>query len=609
MRQYHPIRLLSGAALSVLVALSAVPGARAEEAKADAAAEVTFDPATVNTFSGAFLAGRTADVDRDFDRATELYRIALGFEPDNVDVKQRLMITLLMNGAFAEGVAIAETLKDDASVERITTIARAVEAIRAGRPSAATKILTYDGPNDLDRLMNGLLLAWAEHGRGKTKDAIRMIDAMDGPEWFAIFKNYHAGAIAIAKGDVASARSHLSAAVLDRNGGATAPDTFMRAVTALAALEARQGNRQKALDTLAAGETLLNNYSPLAALRASIEAGKVPAQQVTNATEGAAAVLFSIGAALNRDGAEDIVSLYLQTARNLDPKSADILVMLGGISESLKKTDKAIEYYRSVPADSPMRRLSELQLGLGLAGIGKVEEAKSHLKSLIDLDPKDMRSYLAYGSVLSDAKDYKEMGAVYDRAVGEIGPKPARTHWTIFFQRGIAYERQKIWDKAEPNFRKALELNPDQPQVLNYLGYSWVDMNMNLDEGLDMIRRAVELKPDDGYIVDSLGWAYYRLSRFDEAVQELERAAELQAGDPTINDHLGDAYWRTGRRLEAVYQWNQALELKPEEAEIPKIKAKIEKGLPPLDNTVPAADAREPKAKGGTAAVLPDKKS
>ncbi len=153
----------------------------------------------------------------------------------------------------------------------------------------------------------------------------------------------------------------------------------------------------------------------------------------------------------------------------------------------------------------------------------------------------------------------------------------------IFFQRGIAYERLKKWDKAEPNFRKALELNPDQPQVLNYLGYSWVDMNSNLDEGLGMIRKAVDLRPDDGYIVDSLGWAYYRLNRFDDAVVELERAAELKAGDATINDHLGDAYWRVGRKLEAVFQWNRTLSSKPEEAEIPKIKDKIENGLPADD--------------------------
>lgn len=610
MRQNKLLRLLSGAAMLALVATTGSHYAFAEEAAAVEDAE-PFDLTSANTFAGAFLAARTADVDRDYAMAADLYRIALQFEPDNREVKQRLMITLLIGGEFDKGVKVAEDLKSDRAVERITTVVRAIDAIRKREYRTAQKLLKYEGPNDLDRLMSTLLSAWAKYGQGRPKEALAQIKALDGPEWFRVFKNYHAGAIALAAGDKATARARLNDAILDREGGSAAPDTFMRAVEALARFEAREGNKQKALDTVSVGENLVNNYTPLEALRKSIEEGKHQEQQVRTAVQGAAAVLFSIGGALNREGAEDIVSLYLQTARRLDPESADILVMLGGIAENLKKEQEAIALYRSVPEDSPMRRVSELQLGLALAGVGKVDEAKKHLQGLIEVDPKNIRNYLAYGSVLSDAKAYKEMGELYDRAVEAIGPVPKRGDWTVFFQRGIAYERQKLWEKAEPNFRKALELNPDQPQVLNYLGYSWVDMNINLEEGLEMIRKAVELKPDDGYIVDSLGWAYFRMNRFDEAVGELERAAELMAGDPTINDHLGDAYWRVGRKLEAVFQWNQALELEPEEAEIPKIKAKIENGLPPLAQTVPtAADAKEtlPK-KGAGETAASDKKS
>ncbi|MDX3925604.1 MAG: tetratricopeptide repeat protein [Shinella sp.] len=607
MRHSLLLRLLSGAAIAAGVAFASPPAVQAQENPAPEEQQQPFDPSSTNSFSGAFLAARTADFDKDYDTAVALYRIALRFDPTNSDVKQRLMITLLMSGQFEEGVKLAEALKSDTSVERITTVVRGMEAIRKRQYKSAEKILVYNGPNDLDRLMNMLLVAWAKFGDGKPKEALKLIANTEGPEWFAIFKNYHAGVLAAAAGDKSTARKRLNEAVLDRNGAAAAPDTFMRAVIALARLEARDGNRQKALDAISVGDNLLPNYAPLTALRESIEKGEKQEQQVRNAAQGAAAVPFSIGGALNREGAEDIVSLYLQASRALDPDSADTLVMLGGLAENMKKPEMAIDYYRSVPENSPMRRVSELQLGLNLADTGKTEEAKTHLRALIEADPKDLRSYLAYGSVLSDAKDYKEMGEVYDRAVSVIGPVPNRNHWSIFFQRGIAYERQKKWDLAEPNFRKALELNPDQPQVLNYLGYSWVDMNMNLEEGLDMIRKAVELKPDDGYIVDSLGWAYYRLNRFDDAVTELERAAELRAGDPTINDHLGDAYWRVGRKLEATFQWNRALGLKPEEADIPKIKLKVENGLPPLPENDPASaeagekPVKEPAPQGANA--------
>jgi len=159
--------------------------------------------------------------------------------------------------------------------------------------------------------------------------------------------------------------------------------------------------------------------------------------------------------------------------------------------------------------------------------------------------------------------------------------RPDRRHWVLYYQRGICYERLKQWPQAEADFRKALELQPQQPLVLNYLGYSLVDMGKNLDEGLSMIRKAVELRPTDGYIVDSLGWAYYKLGRYEEAVTELERAVEMLPDDPVINDHLGDAYWRVGRRLEAKFQWAHARDMKPEATALAEIQAKLANGLPP----------------------------
>ena len=304
MRQKHILRMLTSVAFLTLAGFVSGP-ALAEEAKAPAteAAAKPFDVNSVNSFSGSFLAARTADVDHDLDTATKLYRTALEFEPDNVEVKQRLMITSLMNGNFAEGVKIANELKTDDSVERITTVVRGVDAISRREFRNAEKILKYSGPNDLDRMMNGLLLAWAKAGQGKPKDAIAMIQDMKGPDWFAIFKNYQQGAIALAAGDKQTARTKFNEAVTDRNGGGAAPDTFIRSIIALARLEATDGNKQKALDTISLGQNFVNNYAPLDALRKSIEDGKPQEQQVRNASQGAAAVLFSVGAALNREGA------------------------------------------------------------------------------------------------------------------------------------------------------------------------------------------------------------------------------------------------------------------------------------------------------------------
>nr|CAD6423049.1 tetratricopeptide repeat protein [Rhizobium sp. Q54] len=610
MRHKFNLFLLSGAALAMALSLAGAPRAATPEGKPKDET-VTFEPAKVQSFAGAFLAARTADVDHDYPTAITLYRKALEFDAANLEIRERLMISLFLNGDFDEGLAEAEALKDDEAVERITTIVRGLDAIRDRRYDEAKKLLAYDGSNDLDKLTHSLISAWADVGAGREKQALQSVRSMDGPEWFKVFTEYQLGMMALVAGDAGTAREHLTAAITNQDAVATAPDTFMRGVMALARLEAAAGNKQKALDAISVGDEMISNYAPLKALRESIENGDKPAQQVSDATEGAASVLFSIGAALNRQGAEDMVSLYLQVSHALDPESADTLILLGGIAEKLEKPERAIGYYEQVPAGSPMRRISELQLGLALAGSDQIEEAREHLKELIAADPSDIRSYLAYGSVLSDAKDYAEMASNYDKAVEVIGPVPKQGDWTIFFQRGIAYERLKKWEQAEPNFKKALELNPEQPQVLNYLGYSWVDMNRNLEEGLDMIRRAVELRPDDGYIVDSLGWAYYRMGRFEEAVTELERAVQLRAGDATINDHLGDAYWRVGRKLEAVYQWNRALVSEGEDVNREQIKEKIEKGLPPLDPDATTAKngAAEPAMPAPPPATEPDKKS
>ncbi len=606
MRQRLAIRLLSGAAFAALLLSSAAPGWSAGSTETPPAAEEKFDAEGISSFAGAFLAARTADVDRDYVNAIPLYRKALEIEPDNTEIRERLMIASFLSGDFEGGVKLAEQLKSDTSVERITIVTRGMDAIRRGDYAGAEKILKYEGPNDLERLMNSLLLAWSKFGAGKTDEALKMITDLKGPEWFGIFRNYHAGALAAAAGKTDKARTLLNSAVLDRDGGTTAPDTYIRAVMALARLEAAAGNKQKALDAISVGDQFINNYAPLKALRDSIQNGDKPEQQVKTAAQGAAAVLFSIGGALNRQGADEAVSLYLNVSHALDPDSADTLVMLGGLAETGGNSARAIEFYRQVPKNSPLARISELQLGLALATNGKVDEAKKHLKQLIDSDPKDIRSYLAYGSVLSDAKDYPEMARNYDQAIEMIGSQNDRSLWSIYFQRGIAYERLKQWDKAEPNFKKALELNPDQPQVLNYLGYTWVDMNRNLKEGLDMIKRAVELRPDDGYIVDSLGWAYYRLGRFEDATAELERAAELKAGDPTINDHLGDAYWRVGREREAKFQWNRALAMKPETAEVAKIAQKVQNGLPDLPaDQKPANPAKDTPATDKAADTAP----
>jgi len=597
MQQFRTVRLMAGVALTALM-MAQMPGtptvARAEAAT-EAIAEEGPAPKFLG-FAGAFLAGRTADVDNDTGSAIEFYRKALEFDATNAEVRQRLMVALFIDGQFAEGVDLAKAMKSDPAVAQVAKLALAVDAIGKREYRKAITFTDPETTNPIDRLLNTLLKAWANYGDGKSAEALAAVTSLDGPPWYPVFTRFHAGALAQASGDRAAARQSYLASVTDKESGSAAPDTYIRTVMALATLDARSDNQRQALDALASGEDFSPGYAPLAALRQQIEAGIKPESTVATAQQGAAQALFTLGSALNREGSEETVALYLQFARALDPKDAATLVMLGSIKETLGKQEEAIKIYQAVPTGSPMRRVSELQLGLALADLGRNAEARAHLKSLIDADRKDVRSYLAYGSVLSSDKDYAEMAKTYDQAIAAVGPAPSRGNWNLFFQAGIAYGRLKQWPKAEANFRRALQLFPDQPQVMNYLGYSWIDMNINLEEGMEMIRAAVDLRPNDGYIVDSLGWAHYRLGQYDEAVRELERAIELRPADATINDHLGDAYWQVGRRMEARFQWQRALGNEPEDDARPVIERKLSEGLPETPKPATAGDIKAPAA-------------
>jgi tetratricopeptide (TPR) repeat protein len=563
---------LVASAIALACAIGAAPALAAGTEAPEA-------PVRVGSFSGAVLAARIAEVDNDLDSAIYYYERALAFDRDNLAIQQSVMLALIARGEFERALPYAEKLKTVPEVERFSRLALAVDAFRDGEYVAAENFLKLALASDLDRLITGLMSGWANLGQGNAEFALEKLAALDGPEWYTLFKGFHRGLIAEQAGMADVARAAYAETVANQAAGAAAPDTWLRAAEAYARMLVRQGEKQEALGVLDQAEAFAANRPQIAALRQAIEAGDAVEPLVAGVREGAAEVLYDLGAALNRGGGESFVRLYLQYARVLAPTLDGVLVQLGQVAELQGDAEEAVTFYEQVPETSPLKRLAELQLALNLADLDRRDEAKAHLNALIEEDPSDLRAYLALGSVHSVKEEYREAAKVYDRALQTID-EPTRSDWNLFYQRGIAYERLKEWDKAEPNFRTALELFPDQPQVLNYLGYSWVDMGINLEEGLELIKRAVELRPNDGYIVDSLGWAYYRLGRYEDAVRELERAVSLKPDDPVLNDHLGDAYWRTGRRLEATFQWTHARDMKPEPDVLASVERKLAEGLP-----------------------------
>jgi tetratricopeptide (TPR) repeat protein len=539
--------------------------------------------------SGSFLAARHASVERDAGAAATHYRAALRGDPRNGELLSRAFLAVLANGEVEEAVKLAERVVQADKNDRIARLVLGVRAIKQKQYPAARQQLAQTLRAPVADLAGTLLSAWTQANPTEYKAAIDSVDKLVGPDWYNIFKSLHAGMILDAAGQKREASKRLERAYQFDKGQ-------LRIVQAYGNSLARQGTKEgkdEALKVYHAFDDLLPHHPLITDAINDLNAGKRLPLLADSPQLGAAEVLYGLGSVLGRRGGEDLGLIYLQLALYLAPGHPMALLSLADFYEGVKKQELAVKIYERVPVSSPLYRSAQIQRAMGLDTLERSDEAKSLLDRLIAENPTELEAVTALGNVLRGRKQFAECADVYTKGINAMGT-PDRSQWTIYYFRGICYERSKQWPRAEADFKKSLELFPDQPLVLNYLGYSWVDQGVHLDEGMRMIQRAVEQRADDGYIVDSLGWAHYRISQFDEAVKYLEHAVELKPEDPTINDHLGDAYWKVGRVLEARFQWSHARDLKPEPEDLAKIEDKLKGGLPEE-----AADVAKAKRPGG----------
>jgi len=538
--------------------------------------------------AGNYLAARHAGTERDSAAAAAYYLNVLKADPKNPDLLSRAFLSVLTGGDIDQAGKLADRLLQVDHTDRIARLVVGVRALKQKDYSAARQNFAQSVRGPVTDLTATLLSAWALAGSGDTRVSIDTMDKLSGPDWYSIFKDLHAGLILdLANNKKDAGKRYERAYKVD--------PTAVRMVEAYGRYLARGGNKADALKVYGDFNKVLPDHPLIVQEMKAVNDGDKLPLLVDSPQAGGAEALYGLGASIGRRGGEDLALIYLQLALYLEPSHVMALLSLADLYESLKKPDLAIKVYERVPPSSPLSRNAEIQLAGDLDQLDRSDEAKKRLEHVIADHPKDTEAILALGNIQRGRKEFAECADTYGKAIDTIA-NPDKSNWVVFYFRGICYERSHQWPSAEADMKKALELFPEQPLVLNYLGYSWVDQGAHLDDGMDMIRRAVEQRPDDGYIVDSLGWAYFRTGNYDEAVKNLERAVELKPDDPTINDHLGDAYWRVGRTLEAHYQWSQAKDLGPEKEDLPKIEAKIKDGLP--DDKSSAADADKAKKSG-----------
>lgn len=526
--------------------------------------------ANADSLAGAYLAGRAAAITGDHAQAAAYFDQALQFDPSNAFIISNSVFAHASLGEWEVAAQVAEGLPEGAEGRELVTLVDFVRYVAQDELQAALDMI--DAGNGPGPLADELTRAWLTFGQGDMSGAVETFEALAAERGLEELAALHLALARAAVGDFEAAHEILS--------GGTGVDisNTERVVRARAVIMVQLGMRGEALDLLD-GYTQAVPDPGLLSLQARIGSGaEEPYDFVVTAQDGVAEVFFTVAQLLSGDRNTTLPLLMAQAARGIDSDHSDAVVLAGELMSDTEQFALAAETYASVAEGDPNYIEAQMGRSDALEELGQQEEAVAILEALVAARPDLASVQAAYGDILRRAEQFEEAIVAYSEVLALVDADLPR-YWFIYYARAISYHQIDDWDPAEADFRRALELNPEQPNVLNYLGYSLVEQRRSFDEALGMIQRAVAARPESGFIVDSLGWVYYRLGRFEEAVAPMERAVELEPNDPIVNDHLGDVYWTVGRYREAEFQWHRALSFDPEEEDAIRIRRKLEVGL------------------------------
>ncbi|QYK41854.1 MAG: tetratricopeptide repeat protein [Paracoccaceae bacterium] len=527
-------------------------------------------PLRADEDAGAYLAARIAGSREDHKQAAGWFTRALAADPGNTVLMEGAINAHVSAGSIESAVAVARRLSQAPTPAQVAHLVLIADQARRGDFGAL--LADIEAGRTVGKLMDDLVLAWAEVGAGRMSEALEDFDRIAGSRGLEPFGLYHKALALASVGDFEGADDILS--------GRAAGEVRLtrRGVIAHAQILSQLEKAPEALALLV--RVFPGDADPgLDALKTRLAAGEVlPFTIARDARDGMAEVYFTLAVALNGEAADGYTLLYARLAAWLRADHSEAVLLSAGLLEQQRQYDLAVETYAQIAPTDGAFFAAEIGRSRALQAAGQADAAIEVLRGLTRAHSERLSVHVALGDALRRAERWDDAVDALTDAVARMGD-PQPEHWSVFYGRGIANERRGTWDQAEPDFLKALELNPDEPQVLNYLGYSWIDRGERLDEALGMIERAVAARPDAGYIIDSLAWGLFRLGRYAEAVEPMERASVLEPVDPVVTDHLGDVYWAVGRQMEARFQWRRALSFNPEEKEAIRIRKKLELGL------------------------------
>ena len=526
-----------------------------------------------NSVLGNYLAGRHAERAKNYSLAARLFSRVDTKEPKTRKIQQRLLFSLMAAGEINQAVVIAKQMARSGEISSITSLTLFADAIGSKNFKKAIKVLDQTTVSAITDFTIPLLRAWTMVAMGDYKKAISGLEPLTRIQGFEPMRLHHIALIEDFKGNkIVADQAYIKA--LDKSKS-------IRTLQAYGRFLERSGRRTEAYNLYTKYQTRQGLENQMKEEIFKFDTGLQRKGMIRTSSEGIAEVMFNLAGTFTQSRSFDLALVFCRLAIWIKPEFPMAKMLLGNLLEIMDRPEEALNVFKSVDEASTSAWESKLRQAELLNSLGRKSSAEKTLLMMANQRSEDMSALTRLGDIFRGIKDFEKAANVYTEAIKRtvLIQKPS---WSLLYSRGIAYERSKKWYLAEKDFLDALELSPNQPYLLNYLGYSWVDRGLNLDSAKRMIEKAVRLRPNDGYIVDSLGWVLYRLGDFESATVYLERAISLYPQDPTINDHLGDAYWRVGRTREAEFQWERALSFGPEPEQISNIRKKLRQGLPPV---------------------------
>lgn len=538
--------------------LSLLSACAAAEPRPDGPQATAFKPSGVDAD---VLVGHVAELRADPAVAAGAFDKALAVRPNDPGLLQQAFVASLLDGRSAAAESLARQLPDN----QIAQLLLVNQEVRAGHWAAAETRLNAMPRQGLTQLLQPLMLAWSRAGDGQTDAALATLQPfVEGQQFRGLFA-LHAAMIA----DLANRTA--AAAKFYRIADAAMPDLNLRLAQILASWQTRAGQPAEAARTLAD----FADASPDMAIVLPQLLAATGQRPVTGPADGIAEAYLALAAALRGDDSSDLAMIMLRLALDLRPDFTAARLVGAEILSDGGHNPEALRMLSGVSDRDPLSAVITMRRAALIAQFGRTADALNELDSLAARFPDSPLPAIEQGDIYIAKHNYQQAADAYSRGIDRMRPA-RRSDWPVFYQRGIAYDQSHEWPRAEADFRHALSLAPNQPSVLNYLGYTWATKDKHLAEARQMLQKAVAGQPNDGAIVDSLGFVMLRQGQVPEAVATLQRAVELEPEDSTINMHLGDAYAAAGRKLEARYQWRRALTLNPTPDDATKLEAKLQ---------------------------------